>query len=63
MSFYARPDEDMDPANFDCCDEHETVFRKGEPCPKCEAEPEEGVCWQCEGKGCPDCQPPYQPLR
>lgn len=30
---------DMDPANWDCCDEHETVFRKGDACPKCEPEP------------------------
>jgi len=36
-------DEDLDPgndpANWDCCDEHETVFWKGTPCPKCEPEP------------------------
>ena len=30
---------DMDPANWDCCDEHQTVFRKGDECPKCEPEP------------------------
>ena len=24
-----------DPANWDCCDEHETVFRKGAACDKC----------------------------
>lgn len=36
----SEPDEDMDPANWDCCDEHETVFRKGDECPKCEPEPE-----------------------
>ncbi len=33
------PDPDNDPANWDCCDEHETVFRKGDACPKCETEP------------------------
>lgn len=32
-------DPDNDPANWDCCDEHETVFRKGDACPKCEPEP------------------------
>jgi hypothetical protein len=31
----SEPDEDMDPANWDCCDEHEMVFRKGSECPKC----------------------------
>lgn len=30
-----------DPANWDCCDEHETVFWKGDVCPKCEPEPTE----------------------
>lgn len=30
-----------DPANWDCCDEHETVFLKGNPCPKCVPPPTE----------------------
>lgn len=30
-----------DPANWDCCDEHDTVFWKGTPCPKCEPEPDD----------------------
>lgn len=30
----------QDLANWDCCDEHETVFPKGQACPKCEDEPE-----------------------
>ncbi|MCU1318108.1 MAG: hypothetical protein JWN63_3430 [Candidatus Acidoferrum typicum] len=34
-------DPGNDPANWDCCDEHETVFWKGTPCPKCEPEPEQ----------------------
>lgn len=29
---------DMDPANWACCDEHETVFRHGDACPKCPEE-------------------------
>lgn len=39
---------DMDPANWDCCDEHETTFRKGDACPKCDQEPPEpdGECYR-----------------
>lgn len=41
-----------DPANWDCCDEHETAFPRGEACPGCvgdmDIEPPEpdGECYR-----------------
>lgn len=42
MSWYNLEDtRGDDPANWDCCDEHERVFWKGDSCPDCDAENEE----------------------
>ena len=39
----------------------EKCWKRGEP-PEPDAEPSGTGCWQCEGKGCPDCLP-HQPVR
>lgn len=37
-----------DPANWDCCDEHQTVFWKGDSCEQCEAERAQAEEWDRE---------------
>ncbi len=40
-----------DIADWDACDDHETTFPKGDACPKCEAETDDGYEGGCQNCG------------